>query len=134
MSRGNGYVEEGGMPRLFKQSPLNSIWEGSGNVMCLDVYRAVKREPECVNALVEELNRTKRKDKRFLDFVNEIEEDLISLRDKEQTQESTFKLRSLVDRMGLALLAHSLFLDVEFGFGCEDVLEIFLESRIKNKQ
>ena len=47
---GNGYVEESGLPRLFRESPLNSIWEGSGNVNCLDVLRALEREPERVAA------------------------------------------------------------------------------------
>jgi len=48
---GNGYVETGPMPRLFRQSPLNAIWEGSGNVIALDVLRALSREPESVEAL-----------------------------------------------------------------------------------
>jgi len=48
---GAGYVETGPMPRLFRQSPLNAIWEGSGNVIALDVLRAVDREPEAVAAL-----------------------------------------------------------------------------------
>src|SRR5262249_52958289 len=43
---GNGYVEESIMPRLFRESPLNSIWEGSGNVICLDVLRAMRNEPK----------------------------------------------------------------------------------------
>ncbi len=47
---GNGYVEESGMPRLFRESPLNSIWEGSGNVQCLDVLRAMVRSPETLEA------------------------------------------------------------------------------------
>ncbi|MDX3884619.1 MAG: acyl-CoA dehydrogenase family protein [Sphingomonas sp.] len=48
---GAGYVETGPMPRLFRQSPLNAIWEGSGNVIALDVLRAIAREPESVEAL-----------------------------------------------------------------------------------
>jgi putative acyl-CoA dehydrogenase len=48
---GNGYVEEGPMPRLFRQSPLNSIWEGSGNVMCLDTLRAMARHPKSAEVL-----------------------------------------------------------------------------------
>ncbi len=43
---GNGYVEDSGMPRLYREMPVNSIWEGSGNVMCLDVLRAVTRAPD----------------------------------------------------------------------------------------
>jgi putative acyl-CoA dehydrogenase len=52
---GNGYVEESGLPRLFRESPLNSIWEGSGNVNCLDVLRALEREPESLEAFRAEL-------------------------------------------------------------------------------
>ncbi|RED17816.1 acyl-CoA dehydrogenase family protein [Parasphingopyxis lamellibrachiae] len=48
---GSGYVEAGPMPRLFRQSPLNAIWEGSGNVIALDVLRAMAREPEALDAL-----------------------------------------------------------------------------------
>ncbi len=48
---GNGYVEESILPRLYRQAPLNSIWEGSGNIQCLDVLRALAREPETGAAL-----------------------------------------------------------------------------------
>jgi putative acyl-CoA dehydrogenase len=52
---GAGYIEESVLPRIYRQSPLNSIWEGSGNVICLDVMRALSREPESAEALVAEL-------------------------------------------------------------------------------
>jgi len=52
---GAGYVEESGLPRLYRQAPLNSIWEGSGNIQCLDVLRALQREPACAQALRAEL-------------------------------------------------------------------------------
>jgi len=51
---GNGYIDDGVMARLFRESPVNSIWEGSGNVMCLDVLRALAREPETAHALLAE--------------------------------------------------------------------------------
>ncbi len=53
---GAGYIEESVLPRLFRQSPLNSIWEGSGNVICLDVLRALAREPQTAEALFTELD------------------------------------------------------------------------------
>ncbi|MBP6010661.1 MAG: acyl-CoA dehydrogenase family protein [Alphaproteobacteria bacterium] len=56
---GAGYVEESILPRLFRQSPLNSIWEGSGNVICLDVLRALTREPETADALFAELDQAR---------------------------------------------------------------------------
>ena len=46
---GNGYVEESVLPRLYREAPVNAIWEGSGNVMCLDVLRALKRDPEAAD-------------------------------------------------------------------------------------
>ena len=54
---GNGYVEESLLPRLYRQAPLNSIWEGSGNIQCLDVLRALAREPETGAALWSEFQR-----------------------------------------------------------------------------
>ena len=56
---GAGYVEEGPMPRLYRQSPLNAIWEGSGNVMCLDVLGSLAREPEALEAVRSELTAAK---------------------------------------------------------------------------
>jgi putative acyl-CoA dehydrogenase len=54
---GNGYIEESGLPRVYRQQPLQSIWEGSGNVQCLDVLRALEREPDCVEAFLAELEQ-----------------------------------------------------------------------------
>jgi putative acyl-CoA dehydrogenase len=48
---GNGYVEESVLPRLYREAPVNAIWEGSGNVMCLDVLRALRRDPEAADLL-----------------------------------------------------------------------------------
>jgi putative acyl-CoA dehydrogenase len=73
---GNGYVEESGMPRLFRQSPLNSIWEGSGNVQCLDVLRAVTRAPESVEALLDELDAAAGADRRLDAATRQIREAL----------------------------------------------------------
>jgi putative acyl-CoA dehydrogenase len=62
---GNGYVEESGMPLLFRESPLNSVWEGSGNVNALDVLRALSREPEVLNAWIVEVGRARGEDPRL---------------------------------------------------------------------
>jgi putative acyl-CoA dehydrogenase len=53
---GNGYVENAPMARMYREAPVNSIWEGSGNVMCLDVLRAIEREPEGFMRLLGELD------------------------------------------------------------------------------
>jgi putative acyl-CoA dehydrogenase len=52
---GNGYVEEGGMPRLYREAPVNSIWEGSGNVMALDMLRVLEKEPEALETVLDDL-------------------------------------------------------------------------------
>ena len=57
---GNGFVEESGLPRLYRESPLNAIWEGSSNVQCLDVLRALRREPAAAEAFVAELEERDR--------------------------------------------------------------------------
>ncbi len=62
---GNGYVEESGMPLLFRESPLNSIWEGSGNVNALDVLRALSREPGALDAWLLEVGRARGEDHRL---------------------------------------------------------------------
>jgi len=54
---GNGYVEEAPLARLYREAPLNGIWEGSGNVICLDVLRSIQKEPASLEALFEEINR-----------------------------------------------------------------------------
>jgi putative acyl-CoA dehydrogenase len=54
---GNGYIEESVLARLFREAPVNSIWEGSGNVMCLDVLRAIQREPQAAQCLLEDFHR-----------------------------------------------------------------------------
>jgi putative acyl-CoA dehydrogenase len=76
---GNGFVEESVMPRLYRESPVNSIWEGSGNVMCLDVLRAIDREPDTKQALFEELGRARGADRRFDGALAEFERRLGSL-------------------------------------------------------
>ena len=62
---GNGYVEESILPRLYREAPLNSIWEGSGNVMCLDVLRAARRGSAAVVALLSELELARGADARL---------------------------------------------------------------------
>jgi putative acyl-CoA dehydrogenase len=62
---GAGYIEESLLPRLYRQAPLNSIWEGSGNIQCLDVLRALAREPESRDALLAELRHAAGTDPAF---------------------------------------------------------------------
>ena len=62
---GNGYVEESGLPLIYREAPLNSVWEGSGNVNALDVLRALGREPEALEAWITEVGRARGADPRL---------------------------------------------------------------------
>jgi len=62
---GNGYVEDSGLPRLYREAPLNSIWEGSGNVTALDVLRAVTRDPDSIDAVLAEIDAATNADPWF---------------------------------------------------------------------
>jgi putative acyl-CoA dehydrogenase len=96
---GNGYVEESPLPRLYREAPVNAIWEGSGNVIALDVLRASVREPESVPAFFAEL-RLARGASRALDAWTDVLE-----RDLADRSEVEARARSLVERMALALQA-----------------------------
>ncbi|MEV5573261.1 acyl-CoA dehydrogenase family protein [Spirillospora sp. NPDC052269] len=76
---GNGYVEDSGMPRLFRESPLNSIWEGSGNVAALDILRAMAKEPETVEAFFTEVGLAVGADARLDDAVRRTKDALTDL-------------------------------------------------------
>ncbi|SCL13698.1 putative acyl-CoA dehydrogenase [Micromonospora nigra] len=94
---GNGYVEESGMPRLFRESPLNSIWEGSGNVAALDVLRALTREPEVMAAFEAELAAAAGADARLDAAVRRLRADLTD------PHEVELRARRLVERLALVV-------------------------------
>jgi putative acyl-CoA dehydrogenase len=95
---GAGYVEESILPRLYREAPLNGIWEGSGNVICLDVLRAMAKQPESVPAFFAELRRAF--GEPALDrAVQELEAELRDGKDLE------FRARRIVEHMALALQA-----------------------------
>ncbi|MGW6739551.1 acyl-CoA dehydrogenase family protein [Streptomyces sp. NPDC055025] len=94
---GNGYVEESGMPRLLRESPLNSIWEGSGNVQALDVLRALQREPEALNAFLQEVGRARGADHRLDAAIKDLLTELADLTGIEA------RARRLVERLALVL-------------------------------
>ncbi|SOD95726.1 acyl-CoA dehydrogenase family protein [Blastococcus haudaquaticus] len=73
---GNGYVEDSGLPRLYRQSPLNSIWEGSGNVIALDVLRAMGRSSDSLAAVDAELELARGVDDRYDDAVGRLRAEL----------------------------------------------------------
>jgi putative acyl-CoA dehydrogenase len=95
---GNGYVEASGMPRLYREAPLASIWEGSGNVMALDVLRALARTPEALEVFLAEVDEAHGADTRLDAFAT-------SLRGDFGGEDLEAGARRIVERMALALQA-----------------------------
>ena len=89
---GNGYVEESIMPRLYRESPLNAIWEGSGNVIALDLLRAASRSPDSVDVLVAELRGSSGADKRLDQAIEDVADAFVTSPDLEM------EARRLVER------------------------------------
>jgi putative acyl-CoA dehydrogenase len=96
---GNGYVEESVLPRLYRQQPLQSLWEGSGNVICLDVLRAMRKSPETIDVFMAECREAASADPRLDSWLSALESELRDLEDIES------RARRLVERLGLALQA-----------------------------
>jgi putative acyl-CoA dehydrogenase len=94
---GNGYVEESGMPRLYREAPLASIWEGSGNVMSLDVLRALVRTPRTLEVFMHELRQAEGADTRLDAHVQKLERQFSDPATLEQ------RARRIVEAMALAL-------------------------------
>ncbi|MFF3286759.1 acyl-CoA dehydrogenase family protein [Streptomyces sp. NPDC003023] len=94
---GNGYDEASGMPRLYREAPLNGIWEGSGNVNALDVLRALTREPECLEAFRAEVGAALGADTRLDAAWRQLSGDLVL------TDDAALGARRLVERMALVL-------------------------------
>ncbi|AEV86057.1 acyl-CoA dehydrogenase [Actinoplanes sp. SE50] len=94
---GNGYVEDSGLPRLYRDAPLNSIWEGSGNVQALDVLRALQRSPDSLEAFFAEVDAARSADHRLDSAVRDLRRELTDRTDVE------VRARRLVERMALTL-------------------------------
>lgn len=94
---GNGYVEESIMPRLYREAPLNSIWEGSGNVNCLDVLRAMTKEPRVVQAFFDEVTQVSGKNADLDKAIQQLRNEL------SDTEGIEGRARRLVEHMALTL-------------------------------
>jgi putative acyl-CoA dehydrogenase len=116
---GNGYVEESMMPRLYRETPLYSIWEGSGNVICLDVLRAIAREPHSLTAVMAEIKMAAGADRRLDAFIAAREADMTNLAGMEG------QARRFVEGLALALQGSLLV-----RFGHPTVAEAFCASRL----
>jgi putative acyl-CoA dehydrogenase len=116
---GNGYVEESIMPRLYREAPLYSIWEGSGNVMCLDVLRALTKDPATVEALLAEFKSTAGADPRLDKYVEGIGARLSAAADDK------YAARDLTEKLALALQA-----SLVVRYSTPAIAEAFIGSRL----
>jgi putative acyl-CoA dehydrogenase len=99
---GSGFVEESGLPRVYRQSPVNGIWEGSGNVICLDVLRALGRSPFALEALWAEIGRAAGADRRLDDALSDLKSEVAGL-DVADRPTAEGGARRLVEHMALVL-------------------------------
>ena len=116
---GSGVMEDSMMPRLYREAPVNTIWEGSGNVQCLDVLRALSKTPAVVEAFFAEVTQARGAQALLDQHIAALAADLKDLRDFE------YRARDVVDRMALALQA-SLLVRHAPGF----VSDAFCQSRL----
>jgi putative acyl-CoA dehydrogenase len=116
---GNGYAEESGMPRLYREAPLMGIWEGSGNVSALDTLRAMATRPECVEVLFDELATTAGQDGRLDVHADDLR---LSLSDPQTLQ---YRARKVAEDICLALQGSLLV-----RHGHPAVTDAFLASRM----
>jgi putative acyl-CoA dehydrogenase len=119
---GAGYVEESMLPRLYRQAPLNSIWEGSGNIQCLDVLRALSREPATKIAILQELQTARGLHVAFDQALLSIQKMLSDAAPVESAA------RYLVERLALALQA-AVLLRAQ-----SPIAELFCRSRLAGEQ
>jgi len=116
---GNGYVEESGMPRLLRESPLNSVWEGAGNIQALDVLRALQREPAAFNAYLQEVGKARGADHRLDGAIKNLLTELADLDGIEG------RARRLVERIAVVLQGSLLV-----RFAPSEVADAFCASRL----
>jgi len=116
---GPGYIEESVMPRLYREAPLNSIWEGSGNVMCLDVLRALQRDKNALPALFKELDLAKGANRNFDVSLDDLKSKLESSKGIET------EARLITEKMA-CLIQASIFIRS----GQEEKISAFCDSRL----
>jgi len=104
---GSGYVEESVLPRIYRELPVNSIWEGAGNVMCLDVLRALERTPRAYEVLVAELGQAAGADKGFDSFVARLQQRFAARGRIDEAQARSFARDLVLALQGALLLRHS---------------------------
>jgi putative acyl-CoA dehydrogenase len=118
---GSGVMEDGPFPRLFRESPVNAIWEGSGNVQCLDVLRAIQKTPEVVEVFFREVGKAKGANAALDRWVGALQQEF------SDPNELEYRARDVVDRMALAIQAALLLQHAP-----ASVADAFCSSRLGN--
>ena len=114
---GNGYVETGPMARLYREAPVNSIWEGSGNVMCLDVLRAMERDPEGMHLLLEQWKNTGSAEIRQM--AQDLHVDLLA-----SAEQKEMSARRIAQKLALTAQAYLMYSHAD-----SEIASAFLQSR-----
>lgn len=104
---GNGYVETGPMARMYREAPVNSIWEGSGNVMCLDVLRAIEREAEGFLLLLKELDNSASAHPGLKSLIGALRKDLATSPEQREALARRFVQRLVLAVQGSLMLQHA---------------------------
>lgn len=115
---GNGFIEEGPMARLYRESPLNSIWEGAANMMCMDVRRSMTRDPRTIDAVIEEVRPLVGQDARFDAMVQHTERLMRAAVDEE------FLTRPMTEALARVLQGAELL-----RYSTDEVVDVFLSTR-----
>ncbi|MDN5843000.1 MAG: acyl-CoA dehydrogenase family protein [Alcaligenaceae bacterium] len=115
---GNGFIEEGPMARLYRESPLNSIWEGAANMMCMDVRRAMIKDPRTIDAVIQEVKPLVGQDTRFDALVQHAERLMRAAVDEE------FLTRPMTEAMARVLQGAELL-----RYSTDEVVDVFLDTR-----
>jgi putative acyl-CoA dehydrogenase len=118
---GSGVMEDSPMPRLYREAPVNAIWEGSGNVQCLDIARAIQRSPQTLDTYFTEVGSTKGQSAALDAHVAALKDDLRELSDFET------RARDLCDRLAVGLQAAALIR------AASPVAETFCRSRLESR-
>lgn len=116
---GSGVMEDCIMPRLFRESPINTIWEGSGNVQCLDMIRAMNRNPESLDAFMNEVHKAEGKHPLMNRSLSDLQAELSDKNDVE------YRSRRIVEKMALTIQASTLL-----QYGKAEVADAYCKARL----
>ena len=122
---GNGYVNDGIMARLFKEAPVNSIWEGSGNVMCLDVLRSIKKDPNDLRLVFKYLKELVINNNKLVQHIDNLEQWL------QDNLDANFEAKARLFTEQLILTIQACLM---YKYSPKSVFEAFFNSRLNNSK